>query len=106
VGVARHKIILFKFYTHLFIHIPPAFVGRHPNILRLYGYFHDDEHVYMVLEYASNGDLYQLLREKKRLSERQTALVRLSHTSFTGGESLLLILANRSYSTWFRLPMP
>ncbi|KAH8549896.1 kinase-like domain-containing protein [Umbelopsis sp. PMI_123] len=47
---------------------------RHPNILRLYGYFHDDEHVYMVLEYAPNGDLYQLLREKKRLSERQTAL--------------------------------
>ncbi|CAM0140953.1 unnamed protein product [Umbelopsis sp. WA50703] len=47
---------------------------RHPNILRLYGYFHDDQHVYMVLEYASNGDLYQLLRQKKRLSERQAAL--------------------------------
>ncbi|CAO3688384.1 unnamed protein product [Umbelopsis vinacea] len=47
---------------------------RHQNILRLYGYFHDDQNVYMVLEYAPNGDLYQMLREKKRLSERQTAL--------------------------------
>lgn len=28
---------------------------RHPNILRLYGYFHDDSRVYLILEYAPKG---------------------------------------------------
>lgn len=35
---------------------------RHPNILRLYGYFHDSERVYMILEFASRGSLYNELR--------------------------------------------
>uniref|UniRef100_A0A6B2LD11 Aurora kinase n=1 Tax=Arcella intermedia TaxID=1963864 RepID=A0A6B2LD11_9EUKA len=35
---------------------------RHPNILRLYGYFHDSSRVYLVLEFAPQGGLYQLLR--------------------------------------------
>lgn len=28
---------------------------RHPNILRLYGYFHDESRVYLILEYAPKG---------------------------------------------------
>lgn len=28
---------------------------RHPNILRMYGYFHDDSRVYLILEYAPCG---------------------------------------------------
>ncbi|KAE9556556.1 hypothetical protein FO519_000250 [Halicephalobus sp. NKZ332] len=35
---------------------------RHPNILRLYGYFYDHKKVYLVLEYANNGTLYELLK--------------------------------------------
>ncbi|KAF4094764.1 hypothetical protein G5714_023842 [Onychostoma macrolepis] len=36
---------------------------RHPNILRLYGYFHDVECVYLILEFAPKGDLHrELLR--------------------------------------------
>lgn len=31
---------------------------RHPNILRLYGYFHDDSRVYLILEYAPQGILF------------------------------------------------
>ncbi|CAG8433073.1 10702_t:CDS:2 [Diversispora eburnea] len=34
---------------------------RHPNILRLYGYFHDKERVYLILEYAEKGELYKHL---------------------------------------------
>lgn len=29
---------------------------RHPNILRMYGYFHDDTRVYLILEYAPHGE--------------------------------------------------
>lgn len=28
---------------------------RHPNILRMYGYFHDENRVYLILEYAPFG---------------------------------------------------
>ncbi|XP_018565099.1 serine/threonine-protein kinase Aurora-2-like [Anoplophora glabripennis] len=34
---------------------------RHPNILRMYGYFHDESRVYLILEYAPNGALYSKL---------------------------------------------
>ena len=30
----------------------------HPNILRLFGHFDDTENIYLILEYASNGSLY------------------------------------------------
>ncbi|KAJ1505870.1 hypothetical protein HMI55_001414 [Coelomomyces lativittatus] len=35
---------------------------RHPNILRLYGYFYDRKRVYLILEYSSQGELYKSLR--------------------------------------------
>lgn len=42
---------------------------RHPNILRLYGYFHDDRCVYLILEYAPNGEVYKILRKSGPFSE-------------------------------------
>lgn len=49
--------------------------NRHPNILRLYGYFHDGDHVYIVLEYASQGELYERLRNEGPLPEDVAAKV-------------------------------
>ncbi|KAG6504206.1 hypothetical protein ZIOFF_036537 [Zingiber officinale] len=46
---------------------------RHLNILRLYGYFYDQTRVYMILEYAANGELYKELQKSKCFSERRTA---------------------------------
>mmetsp|Transcript_40791 Transcript_40791/g.65403 ORF Transcript_40791/g.65403 Transcript_40791/m.65403 type:complete len:361 (-) Transcript_40791:268-1350(-) len=46
---------------------------RHPNILRLYGYFYDQNRVYLILEYASKGELYKELQKSKRFSERRSA---------------------------------
>jgi serine/threonine protein kinase len=37
--------------------------------LRLYGYFYDEKRVYLILEYASNGELYNILRKQVRFSE-------------------------------------
>ncbi|KAI6660065.1 hypothetical protein LOD99_14406 [Oopsacas minuta] len=42
---------------------------RHPNILRLYGYFYDDRRVYLILEYAPRGELYKQLRAQRTFSE-------------------------------------
>lgn len=48
---------------------------RHPNVLRLFGYFHDSSRVYIILEYAKMGELYKYLQEQpeKRLSEKRSA---------------------------------
>jgi serine/threonine protein kinase len=35
---------------------------RHPNILRLYGYFYDSTRIYLIVEYAARGELFSFLR--------------------------------------------
>ncbi|KAL0854410.1 hypothetical protein Bca101_059562 [Brassica carinata] len=46
---------------------------RHPNILRLYGWFDDDDRIFLILEYAHGGKLYGLLKENGHLTEKQAA---------------------------------
>lgn len=52
---------------------------KHPNVLRLYGWFHDSENVFLILEYAHNGELYKELSRKGHFSEQQAATVVLSY---------------------------
>eukprot|EP00051_Salpingoeca_urceolata_P004512 m.65527 g.65527 ORF g.65527 m.65527 type:complete len:381 (+) comp13671_c0_seq1:430-1572(+) len=47
---------------------------RHPNILRLYGYFYDDTKVYLILEYAPRGELYKELQRCSKFDERRAAM--------------------------------
>lgn len=47
---------------------------KHENILRLYGYFYDDLHVYIILEYAAKGEMFKLLQKKKRFTEQEGAV--------------------------------
>ncbi|KAJ3046163.1 spindle assembly checkpoint kinase [Rhizophlyctis rosea] len=46
---------------------------RHPNILRLYGYFYDAKRVYLILEYAGKGELYKQLKKYSRFTEKRSA---------------------------------
>ncbi|XP_028391986.1 serine/threonine-protein kinase Aurora-2-like [Dendronephthya gigantea] len=46
---------------------------RHPNILRLYGYFYDSSRVYLILEYAPLGELYKELTKNKYFDEKRSA---------------------------------
>uniref|UniRef100_A0A915EF58 Aurora kinase n=1 Tax=Ditylenchus dipsaci TaxID=166011 RepID=A0A915EF58_9BILA len=48
---------------------------RHPNILRLYGYFYDEERVYLILEYAARGSVYGQLKKENQFSETFTAKI-------------------------------
>ncbi len=45
----------------------------HPNIIKLYNHFEDDESFYLVLELASKGQLYTKLKKQSRLEERVAA---------------------------------
>ncbi|CBQ67881.1 probable IPL1-ser/thr protein kinase [Sporisorium reilianum SRZ2] len=48
---------------------------RHPHILRLHGYFHDEGRVFLMLEYAGRGELYKLMNKlpDRRFEERVAA---------------------------------
>ncbi len=46
---------------------------RHPNILRLFGYFYDDKRIYLILEYAPQGELYNRMMKVGQFSEPVTA---------------------------------
>ena len=51
--------------------------SRHPNILRLYGYFWDKTRVYLILEYAAKGELYKELQALGRFPEERAAQARM-----------------------------
>ncbi|TMW63105.1 hypothetical protein Poli38472_002046 [Pythium oligandrum] len=46
---------------------------QHPNILRLFGYFYDEACVYLILEYAPQGELFKVLSKQRHFSETMTA---------------------------------
>ncbi|GMH39555.1 hypothetical protein BSKO_07453 [Bryopsis sp. KO-2023] len=46
---------------------------RHPNILRLYGYFFDKKKIYLVLEFAPGGELYKRLQKDGTFTEEKSA---------------------------------
>ncbi|CAF0781439.1 unnamed protein product [Rotaria sp. Silwood1] len=46
---------------------------KHPNILRLYGFFHDEQRIYLLLEYAPGGELYRRMQTEKILRESEAA---------------------------------
>ncbi|KAJ7750467.1 kinase-like protein [Mycena maculata] len=46
---------------------------RHPNILRLYGFFHDEKRIFLMIEYAGKGELYKHLSKLGSFSEKRSA---------------------------------
>lgn len=42
---------------------------RHPNVLRLYAWFHDHHQIFLVLEYCVKGEIYKLLQHHGRFSQ-------------------------------------
>jgi len=42
---------------------------KHENIIRLFTSLEDENYIYLVLEYAAQGNLFYTIRNKKRLTE-------------------------------------
>jgi aurora kinase, other len=45
----------------------------HPNILRMFGYFHDSSRICLILEYAAQGELYKTLSNAGNFTESVAA---------------------------------
>ncbi|KAL4449335.1 hypothetical protein ABPG74_015717 [Tetrahymena malaccensis] len=41
----------------------------HPNIIKLYNHFEEDAYIYLMIEYASGGQLWQKLTKERRFDE-------------------------------------
>lgn len=48
---------------------------RHPNILRLYGYFHDEKRIFLMLEFAAKGELYKQLTKGAFSEQRSSSYI-------------------------------
>lgn len=48
---------------------------KHENVIKLYGVFHDDDKIYMILEYAADGEVYKELKNSpgKKFTEEKAA---------------------------------
>ena len=48
-------------------------VVDHPNIVKLYEFFEDDENFYIIQEFCSGGQLFEAILKKKTFSENEAA---------------------------------
>ena len=47
----------------------------HPNIVKIFEYFSDDDKYYLITEYCKGGDLFDLIMKKKNFSEMSAAYI-------------------------------
>jgi calcium-dependent protein kinase len=45
----------------------------HPNIVKLFEFFEDDENFYIITEYCNGGQLFEAIMQKKTFSENEAA---------------------------------
>lgn len=69
----KRQIMKYKMEKQLLREIEIQMNLRHKNILRLYQYFSDETNVYLVLEYAGRGEMYELLKHYGKFKETTTA---------------------------------
>jgi serine/threonine protein kinase len=49
------------------------YVVDHPHVIKLVNHFEDDDKFYLILHYASKGQLYSLLKKQQRFDQRTAA---------------------------------
>ncbi|XP_039828430.1 serine/threonine-protein kinase Aurora-3-like [Panicum virgatum] len=88
----KAKLEKYRFHAHLRREIEIQHGLDHPNVLRLFAWFHDEERVVLVLEYAARSELYKVLRAAGHFTERTAAtiLTALNLTCFSMSQALLV----------------
>ncbi|RLN42350.1 hypothetical protein C2845_PM01G27210 [Panicum miliaceum] len=70
---SKAKLEKYRFHAHLRREIEIQHGLDHPNVLRLFAWFQDEERVVLVLQYAARGELYKVLRAAGHFTERTAA---------------------------------
>jgi len=71
--IGKQKVIENDLVEQMKLEIRIMYQLNHPNIVKLYNHFEDNESFYLVMELAPKGQLYTKLKLLGRLDERQAA---------------------------------
>jgi MAP/microtubule affinity-regulating kinase len=47
----------------------------HPNFVKLYEIIENEDRIYLIMEYASGGELFEYIVSKDRLAEKEACLI-------------------------------
>ncbi|GJN12193.1 hypothetical protein PR202_ga30450 [Eleusine coracana subsp. coracana] len=80
--IFKAKLEKYRFHAHLGQEIEIQHGLDHPNVIRLFAWFHDEERIVLVLEYAARGEVYKVLRTAGHFSEATATTGRLKIADF------------------------
>jgi serine/threonine protein kinase len=69
----KHEIVKGKVQKQVRREIEIQQQLRHPNVLRLYGFFHDQKRIFLILEFAAKGELYKQLVRAGSFSDKRSS---------------------------------
>jgi serine/threonine protein kinase len=72
--MSKQRIRDTKVEEHILREIKIQSYLNHGNLTALYGYFQDEEYLYLVLEALPDGSLQQV-KKKRKLPEKETAAI-------------------------------
>jgi serine/threonine protein kinase len=73
--IPKKKIIEDKIVPQIIRELKLHNYFKHQNIIEQYGFFSDAEHLYIIIELCTDGQLYNVIKRKKRLTEATTAFI-------------------------------
>lgn len=71
--IKKESVIKNKMQEQFLMEIKLQSFFNHPNILKLYGFFSDEENIYLILEYMEEGTLYQNLKQNSSLGQKEAS---------------------------------
>lgn len=74
-AIPKKKVLEHQMDAYLLREVRTQFQLRHPSIIQLVYYFEDADHVFLLLEYASGGSLFSVLRRRGSLPEAEAAKI-------------------------------
>lgn len=72
--MSKKRIREMKVENHILREIKIQSYLNQANITALFGYFHDEEYLYLIIEALPDGSLQQV-KKKRKLPERETAAI-------------------------------
>lgn len=72
-ALSKNQIARLKIWDQLSNEIKILAKCNHPNIIKLFSVFEDSSRVFLLLELAKGGSLFDKLKKKKKFSEQETA---------------------------------
>jgi len=71
--INKNNIIKKKLINQLNRELEINYMVNHPHIVKLLNHFEDDDNFYLIMNYASKGQLFTQLKRRGRLDEKTTA---------------------------------